>query len=273
MSYKKFFSNNNNTSYNDFLKIKKGREMIKKEISNKKHNLNKFINYETFLILTKTFYDNLNNRYKFSAPVSISNSNTSFLNYKSIINHLHNDDCDYCKKCPMEEIVNCKYVSNILYPYGESIMKNDPLENIYFPHNIDLNLYCRKCPFPCVEKCETIYYKSCDRGCGKSCGKSCNGWCGKSCNGWCGKSCDKGCEKYGDGWCRNSCDRGCRNSCDRGCGNSFDGGSCDNECFDTCIWEDRDYYDKKCGKTSPLFFKEKVVCRCPKSSKCEKCNH
>uniref|UniRef100_A0A6C0DFH5 Uncharacterized protein n=1 Tax=viral metagenome TaxID=1070528 RepID=A0A6C0DFH5_9ZZZZ len=244
MSYKKFFSNNHDKSYNDFLKIKKGREMIKKAISNKKYNLNTFINYETFLILTKTFYDNLNNRYTFAPPVSITNSNTSYINYKSILAHLHDDDCEHCKKCPVEEIVNCKYVANILYPYGESIIKNDPLENMYFPHNINLNLYCKKCPFPCVEECETFHYKSCgscnfcktcDRGCGNPCDKGC---CGGHCDWEYGNSCNKGC-------CGGPCDRGYRNPCDRGC-----------------------------GKTKPLFFKEKDICKCSKTnSKCVKCYH
>lgn len=227
MSYKKFFSNNHDTSYNDFLKIKKGREMIKKEISNKKNNLNTFINYETFLILTKTYYDNLNNRYKYAPPVSITNSNTSYINYKSILAHLHDDDCDHCNKCPVEEIVNCKYVTNILYPYGESIVKNDPLENIYYPHSIDLNLYCKKCPFPCIEKCETIHYQSC-------------GPC-SSCN---------------------TCDTGCNNRCDLRCERC----GCGNRCY-------KNHCDKGCGKTTPLFFKEKLVCKCSKTKKCEKCRH
>lgn len=229
MSYKKFFSNNHDTSYNDFLKIKKGREMIKNAISNKKQNLNTFINYETFLTLTKTFYDNLNNRYKYAPPVSITNSNTSYINYKSILAHLHDDNCDHCNKCPVEEIVNCKYVANILYPYGESVVKNDPLENIYYPHSIDLNLYCKKCPFPCIEKCETIHYQSC-------------GPC-SSCN-----TCDTG--------CKNRCDPRCDLRCDPcGCGGY------------------KNHCDKGCGKTTPLFFKEKLVCKCSKTTKCEKCHH
>lgn len=237
MSYKKFFSNNNDTSYNDFLKIKKGREMIKKAISNKKYNLNTFINYETFLILTKTYYDNLNKRYKYAPPVSITNSNTSYINYKSILDHLQHDDCDHCNKCPVEEIVNCKYVANILYPYGESVIKNDPLENIYYPHNIDLNLYCRKCPFPCIEKCETIHYKSC-------------GPC-SSCN-----TCESS---------DNSCKKGCRNRCDTGCGKRCHTG-CGNGCY-------KNHCDRGCGKTTPLFFKEKQVCKCSNTNKCEKCSH
>uniref|UniRef100_A0A6C0HA81 Uncharacterized protein n=1 Tax=viral metagenome TaxID=1070528 RepID=A0A6C0HA81_9ZZZZ len=221
MSYKKFFSNNNENSYNDYLKIKKGREMIKKSVSNKKYRLNTFINYETFLTLTKAYYNNLNNKNHIGPPVSITNSNTSLLKYRSILNHLHNDNCYYCNKCPIEEIVNCKYVANILYPYGESIIKNDPLENIFYPHSINLDLYCKKCPFPCVETCEIIHYQSCGPY------SSCNQGCG------------------------NRCDTGCGNRCDTGCGNRCDTG---------------------CGKTRPLFFKEKQVCRCSKSSKCEKCN-
>ena len=239
MSYKKFFSNNDDTSYNDFLKIKKGREIIKNEISNKRYNLNTFINYETFLILTKTFYDNLNKRYKYAPPVSITNSNTSYINYKSILAHLHDDDCDYCNKCPVEEIVNCKYVANILYPYGESVIKNDPLENIYYPHNIDLNLYCKKCPFPCIEKCETIHYKSCEWG-----------RCGNPCDGGCEPRCEPRCEPCG---CGKRCD-----PC--GCGNICGGGY-------------KKHCDTGCGKTKPLFFKEKLVCKCSNTTKCEKCRH
>jgi len=225
MSYKKFFSNNYENSYNDYLKIKKGREMIKKAVSNKKYRLNTFINYETFLTLTKAYYNQLNNKNHIGPPVSITNSNTSLLKYRSILAHLHDGNCDYCNKCPVEEIVNCKYVANILYPYGESVIKNDPLENIFYPHSINLDLYCKKCPFPCVEKCETIHYQSC-------------GPC-SSCN---------------------SCETGCKNQCDLRCDlrrEPCGGGK-------RCCGGHKNHCDVGCGKTTPLFFKEKHVCKCKK---------
>ncbi len=247
MSHKKYFSTNNENSYNDYLKVKKGKEMIKKSISENKYNLNTFINYETFLILTKTFYENLNNKYKIAPPTSINDSNTSFLNYKSILNHLHNDDCEHCKKCPIEEIVNCKYVSNILYPYGESIVKNDPLEKIYYPHNINLNLYCKKCP-SCIEHCETKHYKKCD---------TCDDCCDES---W--KSTDN-CNPFNPCNSVNPCHP--VNPC-----NPCNTNSCSCNPYNPC-----NSYNNGCGKTKPLFFKEKQVCKCcPKSkSKCLTCRH
>ena len=162
-NYKHYFSNKQDVSYNDYLKTKKGKEIIKKSISDNKTYINTFINYETFLILTKTFYENINNKYTVAPPVSITDSVTSHLNYKSVLAHVNDDDCHYCKTCEnIESIFECKHVQNILYPYGNSLIKNDPNKNIFYPHNIDLSLYCRKCPYPCEEHCETIHRQKCD---------------------------------------------------------------------------------------------------------------
>ena len=45
MSSKQFFSNNYDINYNDYLKYKKGKEGIKKLISDKKYYVKSFIDY------------------------------------------------------------------------------------------------------------------------------------------------------------------------------------------------------------------------------------
>lgn len=142
---KQFFSNNYDINYNDYLKFKRGNENIKKLISDKKYNVNTFINYETFLILTKSFYKQINNRYDVSPPRSISNADTSYKSYKLFNAHITN--CSYCCNCKViSNIFNCKEVQNILYPYGKAIIKRDDLDHMYFPHSLKLNNYCcHKC--------------------------------------------------------------------------------------------------------------------------------
>ena len=149
---KQFFSNNNDINYNDYLKYKKGKEGIKKLISNKNYCVNSFINYETFLTLSKAFYKQINNKYTISPPRSISDADTSYKCYKSVESHVN--DCIYCCSCKnVPKIFNCKEIQNILYPYGESVIKQDDLGCMYYPHKLKLDKYCCK-------KCEKT-----ERGC------------------------------------------------------------------------------------------------------------
>ncbi len=156
---KQFFSNNYDINYNDYLKYKKGKEGIKKLISDKKYYVNSFINYETFLILSKAYYTQLNNKYDISPPVSISDSDTSYKCYKSVESHLK--ECSYCCSCKsVPKIFNCKEIQNILYPYGESIIKRDDLDGMYYPHKLKLNNYCCKKCDKNEDNCKSCITKS-----------------------------------------------------------------------------------------------------------------
>ena len=169
MTTKQFFSNNYDINYNDYLKYKKGKENIKKLIHDKKYYLNTFIDYDTFLTLSKAYYKQINNKYNISPPTSISDADTSYKCYKSMETHVKN--CNYC--CNGQNIHNvfyCKEIQNILYPYGESIVKRDDLEGIYYPRKLRLNSYCCK-------KCEKT-----DDNCDNNLGLFCNSLCKSPCH-------------------------------------------------------------------------------------------
>ena len=304
---KQFFSNNYDINYNDYLKHKKGKAGIKKLISDKKYYVNSFIDYDTFLTLTKAFYKQINNKYDVSPPRSISDADSSYKSYKSFKSHV--DNCSYCCSCKnISHVFYCKEIQNILYPYGESVVKRDNLDGMYYPRKLRLNEYCSK---KCEKKCSCGYEKKCSCGCEKpeqSCGNpfaktnifnmgsynsyDCNSsgsCCGSGCNSGCNSTCPtikgttfpimtpscphpQNCGSY----CGvNTCaDNSCKKYKIDGCGCGCKGESEQNKCKYTggcakCVCRNDTAFDFKKGK--PLYFKEKSSCGCQRKSKCKKC--
>ena len=304
---KQFFSNNYDINYNDYLKHKKGKAGIKKLISDKKYYVNSFIDYDTFLTLTKAFYKQINNKYDVSPPRSISDADSSYKCYKSFKSHV--DNCSYCCSCKnISHVFYCKEIQNILYPYGESVVKRDNLDGMYYPRKLRLNEYCSK---KCEKKCSCGYEKKCSCGCEKpeqSCGNpfaktnifnmgsynsyDCNSsgsCCGSGCNSGCNSTCPtikgttfpimtpscphpQNCGSY----CGvNTCaDNSCKKYKIDGCGCGCKGESEQNNCKYTggcekCVCRNDTAFNFKKGK--PLYFKEKSSCGCQRKSKCKKC--
>jgi len=133
------FSNNNDTSYNNYLKNIKGKTILtnlktKPKDNNSNHIIKKnnklvyYLSYNDFLNVTQTFYryTNLNKTYK--APQKIIDLRTSFIFYTKILDHLQK--CNLCKGNNIEFCFNkCIEIKNILYPFGE-----------YFTYEIYSNL-------------------------------------------------------------------------------------------------------------------------------------
>lgn len=155
MDSKRIFSRNETTiNYNDYLKVKKGNQFFANYKTKNVVYLNRFINYETFLFLSKTYYEKLNlNKVSVQPPSSLYEANDSFLCYETLLNHI--DGCHFCSCVKAtNEILCCKEVQQILYPYGESIVKNDKLRNFAFPYKIKVDDFCKICPSEKVEiKC------------------------------------------------------------------------------------------------------------------------
>ena len=129
MSFKKIFSHDNDTNFNDYLKNKKGKEILK-NIKSKYQNTNtntnstidKFVSYEERRLLTRTYYNYLNYEDKHNIakinilhPTSLNNGQTSFIICEKIKDHLH-----MCSECFKESEYqnNCTELKRILYPYG-----------------------------------------------------------------------------------------------------------------------------------------------------------
>jgi hypothetical protein len=138
-------------NYNDYLKVKKGNEFFASYKKNDVVCLNRFINYETFLFLSKTYYERLNlNRVSVLPPTSIYEANDSFICYETLLNHV--DSCKFCSCVKStDEVLCCREVQQILYPYGESIIKNDKLRSFAFPYKMNVDNFCKVCPSEKVE--------------------------------------------------------------------------------------------------------------------------
>jgi hypothetical protein len=154
MSHRRVFANNNNLNFNDYNRCIKGQQ-IYKDISNRGPNyrdkefyivdneLTKFLDYDTFLNLTKTFYRyNGSHQDSYYAPSSIDEGKKSFLYYKQLLSHIK--DCDYCCQCKnILQVCECKEAKNYLYPYG-----NFHEEKQIFKFPTRLNVACQEdCSF------------------------------------------------------------------------------------------------------------------------------
>lgn len=180
MSCRRVFANNNSVSFNDYNRCIKGQQ-IYKDISQRGPNyrdkdyylvnneITKFLDYDTFLNLTKTFYK-YNGPYENSyyAPFSIQDGKKSFLSYRQLLSHIK--DCDYCCRCKnINEICECKEAKNYLYPYG-----NFPEEKSIFKFPTRLNVDCGReyeCSGdyrPTPKKLVPICPDSCEKPCCRS---------------------------------------------------------------------------------------------------------
>ena len=168
MSSKQYFSTDSMMSYDEYLKFRSGSEEIKNRLSRDDNsNIKYFIDYRSFLTLTMAFYKQINNRSEVSAPLSLANATTSYKCYELFQNHIEN--CKYCSTCTnISHIFYCKEIQNILYPYGNAVVKKDNLNNMRYPSTLQLSKYCNKCNSEnCC--CEKPYYPPCYPPCYSPC--------------------------------------------------------------------------------------------------------
>lgn len=143
------FSHSNDINFNDYIKNKRGVEIIKNTKSKIGPKIIKyFYSYSDFITLAKVYYKYLTNgQIGISVPTNILSTNTSFLIYDKVNAHVNN--CKYCynfKNSLDTCYQNCDDLVGILYPYGNYI-SNNLSKNMYFPSRIDLSNWCsEKCP-------------------------------------------------------------------------------------------------------------------------------
>lgn len=143
MTSKRVFAHEHNDNYNDYLKNKNGEEMLKNMKTKKR--LQRFINYNEFMLLSKAYYKHFRcgDILSIQSLPDLYNSNESFIVYENVLSHIGN--CDYCSKnihslCHLE----CKDLLQILYPYGEFVTKHK--QNYRFLSHIDLDKWCIEKP-------------------------------------------------------------------------------------------------------------------------------
>ena len=182
MPFNKIFSHHNDSNFNDYLKNKKGKEILKNLKSKSKSfntniNIDKFVSYEERRLLTTTYYDYLNNITNINIlnPTSLNKGQTSFIICEKNLDHLN--VCNECSKESESESElefnfqnsynNCKELKKILYPYGfcsNNINNNFNNDNVNNDNNnnnknnninknknnnkIDLSIYLNRNIFP-----------------------------------------------------------------------------------------------------------------------------
>jgi hypothetical protein len=153
MPFRKIFSNDNDTNFNDYLKNKKGKEILKNIKSKSKNsNINKYVSYEELTLLTRTYYNYLNNENDATnicnpIPISLNDGQTSFIICEKIQDHFNT--CNECFKESHSTYHNhsysyCKELKRILYPYGCYIKNINNLKN----NKIDLSKYLNQHNLP-----------------------------------------------------------------------------------------------------------------------------
>ena len=144
MSTKRVFANNNNLNFNDYLKYKNGREIIKniRTKTNSNKNINIFLNYEKFILLTKAYFKYFTREEPIiGIPVDIYNSNVSFIVYESLLSHIK--DCNKCRfSKDIIKLYDCDEIKGILYPYGKYI-EYKTSQTIFLHNRINLDESCR----------------------------------------------------------------------------------------------------------------------------------
>ena len=215
---KRVFANNNDINYIEYMNKLKGEEIYKSVLNKypenkynlfniKENELTNFINHETLLNITKTFYK-YNQPYEHydeeHPPTSINDGTKSHIEYCVLQSHIK--DCDYCCKCKnITEIYECNELKNYLYPYGSSKLRQ-PI----FKYPIPLKLDKEECNYtPVYQLCTPVCHKGYHKGCDKRCDKRCN----KGCN----KGYHKGCEPLCNKRYKKECDRDCIPLCNKRC--------------------------------------------------------
>lgn len=140
-SGKRIFSNNQDNTFHDYLSHKKGVEMVKQLKST--NSKIKFLSYNDFTILTKTFSKNSNIiGTDIQKKRSIDDKTVGLIYYEKIINHMK--ECEYCKvnENSTSSLFTCNSIKNIIYAY-ENHFRNTTT-NVY-QRKLDLDRWCKKC--------------------------------------------------------------------------------------------------------------------------------
>ena len=159
------FSNNTLLNYNEYNNKKIGKSLLDNIYSRgaysadsnytvKQNIITQFLDYNTFLLLSKAYFNLYEYDNKFKHPTTILNATNSFLCYEKLLSHIQ--DCDHCCNCKnIVEINKCREIKNILYPYG--LYMNDQ-HNLFYPFQLDLNniSLCKKVPVNINKPCKVV---------------------------------------------------------------------------------------------------------------------
>lgn len=156
---KRVFSNNQDISFHDYLRNKKGIEIIKNLKSSTTCNKVKFLSYNDFTTLSRTFSRNSNIlSTNIEKNRSIDDKTMGLIYYEKITSHIK--ECEICKKNNGNaSLLLCSTIKSIMYAY-ENNLKNASI-NI-FQQGIDLDRWCKSCEntsFPINDSVSNTYFE------------------------------------------------------------------------------------------------------------------
>lgn len=142
MSKKRVFANNNDINYQDYMNNKKGIAIIQNQKSIGRQRIQRFLSYQEFIILTRTFFlYSQKRRNLFKAPFTIYQATISKVSFNKINEHV--SACDFCLYArDPQDFLKCREIQNILYPYGHYLGES---QEIYYPSTLDLTKWCNQC--------------------------------------------------------------------------------------------------------------------------------
>ena len=131
---RRVFSHNSDVNFNDFLKNKKGIEIIK-NMKTKHTNFTPFQSYDLFKTITKTYYKYQIDYSNIEIPVNIKDSKTSYLIHNDMITHMNS-----CYSCQdnNNNLKTCKELNSILRGKYESQISN----KIFLHNRINIDDFC-----------------------------------------------------------------------------------------------------------------------------------
>jgi hypothetical protein len=153
MTSRRFFSNNDTKTFDEYLREKKSAHILKSLKENNETNfrtrdiiiqdkkIKYYFSYRNFIDLINMYFKNVHKKLQCKAPMSINDSKRGFKCYEIIKNHI--SECSFCQNVSdIHFFSRCKEIKDILYPYGNYI--DNKSSCIQFPGKIDLNEWCKE---------------------------------------------------------------------------------------------------------------------------------
>lgn len=143
MSNKRLFSHQAEKSASDILFERKNNTLLRFHRARVMGGrMARFVSFEEFHALLRQFYFTNYKEYDIQIPLSLRDTNSSFITYRRIKEHI--SQCPKCVNKREFPLDRCLSFKQILYPYGLYI--SDNIRPVFYMHNgIDFNKWCRPC--------------------------------------------------------------------------------------------------------------------------------
>lgn len=143
MSNKRLFAHNQQKNASDIIFERKNNTLLRFHRARVLGGrMRRFVSFEEFHSLLRQFYFTNFKEYDIQIPLSLRDSNSSFITYRRIKEHVA--QCPNCINKREFPLDRCLTFKQILYPYGLFI--SDNIRPVFYLHNgLDFNDWCKPC--------------------------------------------------------------------------------------------------------------------------------